>query len=145
MPSVDVNCQKCGTEFSVDTEYFEVFGKDPFCQDCLIHTKCQSCDRPLRLEPSEYQRVGGDPVTCKQCEQTHQQTSSNGGFLQGTFWEGLSTGEKIVFPILVVLLVTVLGFLALAAKQGYNTDAGIVPAGLLFLTYWTYRRGKKNK
>lgn len=151
MPSVDVNCQQCGKGFSVDTEYFEMFGRDPYCQDCLIHTKCKSCGRPLRLEPSKYHQLGGDPVICQQCAQAEKQASSNdevssnGGWLQGTFWGGLTIGEKIVFPLLILVLVGILGALAMAEMGGQDADAGIIPAGLLVLIYWTYRRGNKNK
>lgn len=148
MPEVDVNCQNCNKEFSVDTEYFEIFGKDPYCQNCLIHTKCQSCERPLRIQPSQYQRVGGDPVVCTQCgqiEQSKRSSPSDTRKSNNSFWNGLTIGEKIVFPILILIFVGLMAFLALAEIRGYDVSAGILPPSLLILIYWTYRRGKKNK
>lgn len=140
-----VTCENCGTEFEVETSYFQVFGRDPYCRDCLVHTRCRSCDRGLRLEPSDHEAVGGDPVWCTDCGHPAQSQSPGTGLLAGTFWEGLTLGEKVVFPVLAILLLAILGYLTQAGIQGQEADAGIIPVGLLILLGWTYRRGKRNR
>lgn len=143
MSVADVSCTKCGTPFQVKTDYFQKFGTDPLCQDCVIHTECQSCKRGLRLLPSRYQELGGDPVVCKGCEDVSQTTSTTTRSSGSSFWSGLSIGEKIVFPLLVVAFVGILGVAAYAEMNGGNVDTPLL-LPILVLLYWTYRRGKKN-
>lgn len=143
MSMASVSCTKCGTQFEVKTEYFQKFGSDPFCQDCLIHTECQSCKRGLRLQPSRYKEIGGDPVICTDCEKETSAATASESPTSGTFWSGLSIGEKIVFPILLVAFIGLLGISALAGMSDINVDAPLL-LPLLLLLYWTYRRGKKN-
>ncbi|ACV47966.1 MULTISPECIES: hypothetical protein [Halomicrobium] len=164
MGQADVTCTKCGTAFQVDTRYFQIYGEEPFCQDCLIHTECQSCGRGLRLQPSRYQELGGNPVVCTDCDGgqpavSTSQTSTSGApstrssasgtsstqtSTSGTFWSGLSIGEKIVFPILLAGFV---GMVALALLANANGGEFASPAigGVGFLLFWLYRRGKKNR
>jgi hypothetical protein len=135
--AVQVDCTACGDSFQVATEYFEVFGSDPFCEDCLIHTNCNSCKKGLRLEPSDYREIGGEPVHCKDCGVPEQK--------QTTFWDGLSIGEKIVFPLLILFTaaVAIVGSLYVLRGGSPEPVAKIgVPA--LGLTLWTYSRGIEN-
>lgn len=143
MSSAAVSCTRCGTRFEVETAYFQTYGNDPFCQDCLIHTACQSCGRGLRLQPSRYQELGGDPVVCTDCDGAAARTPTNDSLSNGSFWTGLSFGEKVAFPVLLVAFVGILGTAAYAEMNGGNVDAPIL-LPILILLYWTYRRGKKN-
>jgi len=152
MGKASVNCTKCGKGFEVDTRYFQIFGEDPFCQDCLIHTECQSCGRGLRLQPSRFQELGGDPIICTDCGQQsssssssprQQSQSSAQSSSTGSFWSGLSFGEKVVFPLLFVALLG-MSWLALVANLNGGEFSGPI-AGVTFLLIWLHRRGKKNR
>lgn len=143
MGVANVTCTKCGVNFEVDTKYFQIFGEDPFCQNCLIHTKCQSCDRGLRLEPSRYKELGGDPIVCVDCDDVTPEPSNEKGTGSSSFWSGLTIGEKIVFPVLLAAFVG-LGSLAMFAEMNGGEVSTPLLGGLFFLLYWTYRRGKKN-
>jgi len=144
MSTASVSCTKCGTQFDVKTEYFQKFGSDPFCQDCLIHTECQSCNRGLRLQPSRYKELGGDPIVCTDCDQGANATATTAESSSGTsFWSGLSIGEKIVFPILLIAFIGTLGLAAFAEVNGGSVETPLL-LPILILLYWTYRRGKKN-
>jgi len=143
MSTASVSCTQCGEQFEVKTEYFEKFGSDPFCQDCVIHTECQSCNRGLRLQPSRYKELGGDPVVCTDCDQAGSTSTSTESSSSGSFWSGLSIGEKIVFPILLIAFVGLLGLAIMAKMYGGNVETPLL-LPLLLLLYWTYRRGKKN-
>lgn len=155
MSTATVECKKCGKQFEVKTKYFRIFGDDPYCPDCLIHTTCNRCDKGLRLKPSRYQELGGDPIYCTDCADQAKSTtqanttsgSTSGGdsLLSGTFWEGLTFGEKSVFPVLLALNIIVFGYFGWAAYRGVEIDAGVIPAGLFFLLLWTYYRGRKNR
>ncbi|WP_324663925.1 hypothetical protein [Haloarcula sediminis] len=153
MGQADVNCIKCDKNFQVDTRYFQKFGEDPVCRDCAIHTECQSCSRGLRLAPSRYQELGGDPVICTDCDQQpsapsaaqaqQSRPSSAQSSSGGSFWTGLSIGEKIVFPVLFVALV---GMAYLELFANLNGDAFTTPiAGVTVLLVWLYRRGRKHR
>lgn len=139
MSSAQVTCANCDKRFEVDTRYFRKFGDDPFCRDCLIHTECQSCNRGLRLEPSRYQELGGDPVACTDCAQQSRAGSSE----RRSFWAGLTVGEKIVFPILLIAFLGLGGLALYVETNGGETSVPLL-SGILILLYWTYRRGKKN-
>jgi len=141
MSTARVTCTGCQKEFDVPTEYFQKFGREPYCRDCLIHTECQSCGDGLRIQPSRFQELGGDPVVCTGCQSTDESSST---MASRTFWAGLSTGEKIVFPILLVVLVVALGLVANSAMNG-GDPSGAGLTGVLILLYWTYRRGRKNR
>lgn len=143
MSTADVSCTNCGKQFNVKTEYFQKFGSDPYCQNCLIHTECNSCDRGLRLQPSRYRELGGEPVICTNCEQDASTTTTAESHSRSSFWSGLSIGEKIVFPILLVGVVGLLSMLVLAEINGGEASAPIL-LPMTILLYWTYRRGKKN-
>ena len=153
MGKANVNCIKCNKNFQVDTRYFQIFGEDPICRDCAIHTECQSCSRGLRLAPSRYQELGGGPVICNDCDQQPSASSASQGqqsgsssaqsSSSGSFWTGLSIGEKIVFPLLLAALLG-MGWLELFANlsgDAFNTPI----AGVTFLLIWLYRRGSKNR
>lgn len=56
-----------------------------------------------------------------------------------SFWAGLSIGEKIALPLLVLALIGVLASIAI-----YDASGGIWPPLLLGLIIWTVWRGKKN-
>jgi len=142
MSTANVSCTKCGKQFEVKTEYFQKFDSDPFCQDCLIHTECQSCNRGLRLEPSRYKELGGDPIICTDCDKGSSSTTSTGSS-GSSFWSGLSIGEKIVFPILLVAFIGILSIAIFANMNGGNVETPLL-LPILILLYWTYRRGKKN-
>jgi hypothetical protein len=164
MGQADVTCTKCGTAFQVDTRYFQIFGEEPFCQDCLIHTECHSCGRGLRLQPSRYQELGGDPVVCTDCDSgqpggsqtppstsetsTQQSSTSTPPTTQtssdGTFWSGLTIGEKIVFPVLLAAFLGMVGLALLANANGGEFSSPAI-GGVGFLLFWLYRRGKKNR
>lgn len=163
MGQADVTCTKCGTPFQVDTRYFQVFGEEPFCQDCLIHTECQSCGRGLRLQPSRYQELGGDPVVCTDCDGGQSGAASTGPSTSGTaptrsstsgtsstqtssgrFWSGLSIGEKIVLPILLAAFLGMVGLALLANANGGEFSSPAI-GGVGFLLFWLYRRGRKNR
>jgi len=141
MSTADVSCTNCGKDFEVQTEYFQKFGSEPYCQNCLVHTECQSCGQGLRLQPSRYKELGGDPVVCTDCQPSQSDSSSSSS--GSTFWSGLSTGEKIVFPILLVAFLGVGGLAAYTAINGGDPE-GTGLLGISILLYWTYRRGKKN-
>ncbi|WP_224338219.1 hypothetical protein [Haloprofundus halobius] len=144
MSTASVSCTKCGQQFDVKTEYFQKFGSDPFCQDCLIHTECQSCKRGLRLQPSRYKELGGDPVVCTDCDQGISSSTTAGSSSGTSFWSGLTIGEKIVFPILLIAFVGILGIAAFAEMNGGSVETPLL-LPILILLYWTYRRGKKNR
>lgn len=143
MSTASVSCTNCGDQFNVKTEYFQKFGSDPYCQDCLIHTECNSCNRGLRLQPSQYRELGGEPVTCTSCAQGAPSTTTTKSRSGGSFWSGLSIGEKIIFPILLVAIVGLLAVVILVEGSGGDASAPIL-LPMLILLYWTYRRGKKN-
>ncbi|MDS0283487.1 hypothetical protein [Haloarcula onubensis] len=152
MGQANVNCIKCDKDFQVDTRYFQIFGEDPICRDCAIHTECQSCNRGLRLAPSRYQELGGGPVICTDCDQQpsaspaaqgqQNRSSSARSSSGGSFWTGLSIGEKIVFPLLLAALLG-MGWLALSAELNGGEFSGPI-AGVTVLLVWLHRRGKKN-
>lgn len=138
MPTAEVQCTKCGKHFNIPTNYFQRYGEQPFCDDCLVHTQCQNCGKGLRLQPSKYREVGGEPVVCTTC--APDGGSSNGG---KWFWHGLTNGEKVIFPILVVLFIGALS-LAAAAEMSGGEAGGFALTGLLVLILWTYSRGRRN-
>lgn len=159
-----VNCNMCGVGMELDTKYFRVFGEEPFCRDCLVHTRCRECNDGLRLQPSKYQDLGGDPVVCASCgggssrersggtQRTSESTtttvenrSSSTSSKGRTFWAGLTPGEKVVFPLAILLLGFLLLGLARVEANGGTADAGIWPAFLLIIIVWTYWRGRKNR
>ena len=77
MSRVQVRCRNCGRVSEVDSQYFQVFGDDFFCENCLVHTQCASCDRGLRISPEEFQSLGGDPLYCKGCSQNRRIQKNN--------------------------------------------------------------------
>lgn len=143
MSTASVSCTNCEKQFNVKTEYFQKFGSDPYCQDCLIHTECNSCNRGLRLQPSQYRELGGEPVICASCGQGASSTTTTESHSGGSFWSGLSLGEKIVFPLLSVAIVGLLAVVILIEGTGGEASAPIL-LPMIILLYWTYRRGKKN-
>lgn len=144
MSTASVSCTNCGKQFNVKTEYFQKFGSDPYCQDCLIHTECNSCNRGLRLQPSQYRELGGEPVVCATCGQDASSPTTTESRSGESFWSGLSIGEKIIFPILLVAIVGLLAVVVLIEGSGGEASAPIL-LPMLILLYWTYRRGKKNR
>jgi hypothetical protein len=157
MSRVEADCGRCGVTERIDSTYFRVFGDDFYCEDCLIHTRCQRCQGGLRLRPSRYQNLGGDPVVCSDCGSSatsSQSTPTGSGAAppettqstpsgSSSFWDGLTRGEKVVFPILLLLFLGYGSIAVLGAQNGADID-GTPLAGLLILLVWTYRRGKKN-
>lgn len=144
MSTANVSCTNCGKQFEVKTNYFQKFGSDPYCQDCLIHTECNACNRGLRIQPSQYRELGGEPVVCTTCEQGTASTPTPEPQSGGSFWSGLSIGEKIVFPILSVAIVGLIAVMLLVESNGGEASAPIL-LPMVLLLYWTYRRGKKNR
>jgi hypothetical protein len=127
---VAVSCVQCGENFSTHPRYFEKFGHEPVCNDCLVHTECSNCGTGLRLSHSRFSELGGNPVVCTDCSASES---------QGTwFWHGLTIGEKIVFPIAAGLL----AFNVLLAVNGASDSFLALPA--LVFTGWIYRRGRRN-
>lgn len=129
---VNVSCSKCGESFYVKTRYFNLYGEEPFCQDCRVHTQCNSCNKGLRLMPSRYRELGGDPVVCISCAKENTTDRSK------SFWNGLSIGEKIVFPICLAIL----GFNILLMATG--AESGFLTLSALLIAVWIYQRGKRN-
>lgn len=127
MSSADVNCGKCGKQFRVSAEYFQRYGEDPYCHDCLIHTECRHCGKGLRIQPSRYQELGGEPVSCTDCSAS---TGGNGRSSDTWFWHGLTEGEKLIFPVLALLFIGALGIVATIEMNGGNAG-GFVPGGYL--------------
>ncbi|WP_380679166.1 DnaJ domain-containing protein [Salinigranum sp. GCM10025319] len=128
--NVSVSCTNCETTFSIQPEYVRKFGDEPFCSDCLVHTECATCGTGLRILHSKFNELGGNPVFCTNCGATESRSS--------WFWDGLSIGEKIVFPIAVCLLLFNLWLL----MNGASDDILAFPA--LVVTGWVYLRGKRN-
>jgi hypothetical protein len=127
---MSVSCTNCGSEFLIRPWYFRKFGDEPFCSDCLAHTECANCGTGLRLLYSRFNEFGGNPVFCTDCGATESQDS--------WFWDGLSIGEKIVFPVGVLLLLLNVWLL----MNGASDDVLALPA--LVITGWIYIRGKRN-
>lgn len=138
MSTASVTCSNCGKQLELNTGYFKKYGEDPFCQDCLIHTECNSCGRGLRLEPSRYKELGGDPVICTDCEPSQTTSSSRSGV---TFWSGLSSGEKILFLVVLIALLGRGSYIALTSMNGGATEGGGL-LGLTLILYWISRRGR---
>lgn len=139
MSVAQVECNRCQRTFDVSTEYFQKYGSDPFCGDCIVHTECKRCGCGLRLQPSRYQELGGDPLVCTNCNQ--QVDSSQAG--KTSFWYGLTTGEKIVFPIVIV--VGLMSLLVLYTEPNAPAEqVGKVVGICLFFSFWIVHRGEKN-
>ncbi len=148
MSVAEVECTQCGRGFEVDTTYFQTYGTDPFCPDCLIHTECHDCGRGLRLQPSRYGELGGDPVICTDCGQSRPSHRENAPpaarpAAKPSFWHGLTIGEKILFPI--VVLVGIASVFALVWYPEVTArNVGSLIAGCVILMFWLLARGEKN-
>ena len=149
------SCQRCGRELYVRSNYIDKYDSNVYCQDCRIHTECNNCGRGLRLRPSRYQRLGGDPLICEYCNQNHQgrecrksreQQQSQQIKVENKdpiFWAGLRGWERVVFILLVILFLSYpLGYLQ------FGTDA--LRAGFplilahLYITHKLHKKGKEN-
>ncbi|ELZ12108.1 hypothetical protein C478_10928 [Natrinema thermotolerans DSM 11552] len=143
MSVAKVECNQCGRTFEVNTEYFQKYGSDPFCPDCLIHTDCENCGRGLRLRPSRYQELGGDPIICSQCDQRSKPQGTRREKKKTSFWYGLTPGEKIIFPVVVLV-----GIGALLSMFVYpdvtGEQVGSAIGACFLLTFWMISRGEKN-
>lgn len=141
MSVAQVDCIQCGIPFEVRTEYFQKYGPDPRCFDCVIHTECHDCGCGLRLLPSRYQELGGDPVVCMDCDEASSTTRRANE--KTSFWYGLTPGEKIVFPGVVLVFVASIGLL-ITEPQVTTDNVGRALATCTLLAAWIIHRGKKN-
>ncbi|APX95499.1 hypothetical protein SAMN05421809_0633 [Natronorubrum daqingense] len=144
MSIAQVECTRCEHSFEVDTEYFRRYGADPFCADCLIHTVCYQCNRGLRLQPSRYQELNGDPVVCTDCDPQPEIEPPRAPTETPSFWQGLTTGEKVLFPLVVLIGLVAIGA-TLVDPATPTTDVSRVVATCAIIAVWIYSRGRKNK
>lgn len=96
MSVAKVECNHCKRTFEVDTEYFQKYGSDPFCADCLVHSECEACGRGIRLQPSKYRELGGEPLVCADCSQQTRSSQTQQLSENDSSSNKLTTGEKIV-------------------------------------------------
>ncbi|WP_236995979.1 hypothetical protein [Natronorubrum daqingense] len=61
-----------------------------------------------------------------------------------SFWQGLTTGEKVLFPLVVLIGLVAIGA-TLVDPATPTTDVSRVVATCAIIAVWIYSRGRKNK
>lgn len=134
-------CSGCGDQLAISGEYRALFGDTPFCQDCVVHTACQSCSTGLRVKPARFEELGGDPIVCRACAEAAESEQS-----------GSQSWAKRLFSVktaaLVVVALVALVALQMPATTGFEADAmegaGQIGGAVLFL-YLMVGRGKNSE
>ena len=88
--------------------------------------------------------MNGDPVVCTDCDPQPEIESPRAPTETPSFWHGLTTGEKVLFSLVVLIGLAAIGATLVDPATPTN-DVSRVVATCAIIVVWIYSRGRKNK